>query len=104
MDEEGLIENARTLGQYLAGRLTELDARLSSTVGTRGLGLLQGLVLADDVDPGAIIAAVHASGLLLTLAGGHVVRISPSLNVTQEELDEGLAILERILSDAPRTS
>jgi acetylornithine/succinyldiaminopimelate/putrescine aminotransferase len=102
IDEEGLIEHARTLGDYLAGRLTELDARLPSTAGTRGLGLLQGLVLADDVNPGATIAAVHAAGLLLTLAGGHVIRISPSLNVTQVELDEGLAILEKILADAPR--
>jgi acetylornithine/succinyldiaminopimelate/putrescine aminotransferase len=103
IDEEGLIANALHLGEYLAARLSELDARLPSTAGTRGLGLLQGLVLADDVDPGATIAAVHAAGLLLTLAGGNVVRISPSLNVTREELDEGLAILERVLTDAPRT-
>jgi acetylornithine/N-succinyldiaminopimelate aminotransferase len=102
IDEEGLIQNAQRLGEYLAGRLTDLDARLPSTTGTRGLGLLQGLVLADDIDPGATIAAVHAAGLLLTLAGGHVIRISPSLNVTQDELDEGLSILEKILADAPR--
>jgi len=102
IDEEGLVENARRLGDYLAARLTELDARLPSTAGTRGLGLLQGLVLAYDVDPGATIAAIHAAGLLLTLAGGHVIRISPSLNVTRDELDEGLSILETVLADAPR--
>jgi predicted acetylornithine/succinylornithine family transaminase len=102
IDEEGLIENAQRLGEYSAARLAELDARLPSTAGTRGLGLLQGLVLAEDVDPAATIAAVHAAGLLLTLAGGHVIRVSPSLNVTQDELDEGLVILEQILADAPR--
>jgi predicted acetylornithine/succinylornithine family transaminase len=102
IDEEGLIDNAQRLGEYLSGRLADLDARLPSTKGTRGLGLLQGLVLADDVDPGATICAVHAAGLLLTLAGGHVIRISPSLNVTQAELDEGLATLEKTLADAPR--
>jgi acetylornithine/N-succinyldiaminopimelate aminotransferase len=102
IDEEGLVENAQRLGEYLAVRLAELDARLPSTVGTRGLGLLRGLVLAEDVDPGATIATIHAAGLLLTLAGGHVIRVSPSLNVTQDELDEGLAILEPILADAPR--
>jgi acetylornithine/succinyldiaminopimelate/putrescine aminotransferase len=102
IDEEGLIENAQRLGEYLSGRLGDLDSRLPSTTGTRGLGLLQGLVLADEFDPGATIAAVHAAGLLLTLAGGHVIRISPSLNVTQDELDEGLSILEKILADAPR--
>ena len=102
LDEEGLIENAKRLGQYLTGRLTEMDARLSSTTGTRGLGLLQGLALADDVDPAATLAEIHAAGLLLTLAGGNVIRISPSLNVTRDELDEGLSILEPILVDPPR--
>jgi predicted acetylornithine/succinylornithine family transaminase len=102
IDEEGLIENAREQGEYLASRLRELDAKLDTTAGTRGLGLLQGLVLADEVDPGATIAAVHAAGLLLTLAGGNVVRVSPSLNVTRDELDEGLRILEHILREAPR--
>lgn len=102
LDEEGLIENARRLGEYLASRLSELDARLETTAGTRGRGLLQGLILADDVDPSATIAAIHQAGLLLTLAGGHVIRVSPALNVTQEELDEGLTILERVLSNPPR--
>ena len=102
IEEEGLIENARVQGEALSERLAEMDARLPSTNGTRGIGLLQGIVLADDVDPGATIAAVHSAGLLLTLAGGSVVRISPALNVTRDELDEGLAILERVLADAPR--
>ena len=102
MDEEDLIENVREQGEYLAEQLAAMDARLPTTAGTRGIGLLQGIVLADDVDPGATVSAVHTAGLLLTLAGGCVVRISPALNVTREELDEGLAILERVLAEAPR--
>ena len=88
--------------EELEKRLSEIDSRLTTTTGTRGLGLLQGLVLADEVDPVATLAALHAAGLLLTTAGGNVIRISPSLNVTREELDEGLAILEPVLADAPR--
>ncbi len=102
LDSEGLVENAERQGDYLASRLAALDARFSSTAGTRGRGLLQGLVLAGDVDPGATMVAAQDAGLLITLAGGHVIRISPALNVTQDELDEGLAILEPILSDPPR--
>ena len=102
IDEEGLIENSRVQGEYLTTRLAQIDARLSTTAGVRGVGLLQGLVLSDDVDPGATITAIHAAGLLLTLAGGNVIRVSPSLNVTRGELDEGLAILERVVSEAPR--
>lgn len=101
IDEEGLIENARVQGEYLAARLAEIDTRQSTTAGVRGLGLLQGLVLAGKIDPGATIAALHAAGLLLTLAGGDVIRISPALNVTRDELDEGLSILERVVAEAP---
>ncbi len=102
MDDEALVENARFQGEHLAAALRSMDARLATTAGTRGLGLLQGIVLAEDVDPARTIAAVHGAGLLLTLAGGNVVRISPSLNVTRDEVDEGLAILERVLAEAPR--
>ena len=104
IEEESLIENANRLGVYLAGQLHDIDERLSSTAGARGIGLLQGLVLADDVDAAATLAAIFSAGLLLTLAGGNVIRISPSLNVTRDELDEGLAILESILVDPPRTT
>lgn len=102
IDDENLIENARIQGEYLAGRLREIDDRVSATAGVRGRGLLQGIVLADGVDPGATLTALHAAGVLLTLAGGNVVRISPALNVTREEIDEGLATLERVLEDAPK--
>lgn len=102
IDDEGLIDNARVLGDYLAGRLREIDSRHGATAGTRGMGLLQGLILADPVDPAGTLAAIHGAGLLLTLAGGHVIRFSPALNVTKEELDRGIEILETVLADAPR--
>lgn len=104
LDEEGLVENARTLGDYLGERLREIDGRLSATADCRGLGLLQGLVLAEDVDPTSTLRALFDSGLLVTLAGGRVIRISPALNVTRDELDEGLSLLESVLDDPPRKS
>jgi predicted acetylornithine/succinylornithine family transaminase len=102
IDDENLIENADRLGRYLADQLQQLSERLPCAAGSRGLGLLQGLVLADDVDPIATLSAIFSAGLLVTLAGGDVIRISPSLNVTQDELDEGLAILESILANPLR--
>lgn len=99
IEEEGLLENTRQLGEYLAGRLVDLDSRLVATAGTRGLGLLQGLVLASGTDPASILASVFEAGLLITLAGGNVLRISPALNVTKDELDEGLAIIETVLAE-----
>ncbi|MEM7434672.1 MAG: acetylornithine/succinylornithine family transaminase [Myxococcota bacterium] len=97
LEDEGLIDNAEKVGEYLAARLAEIDAGRAATAGVRGMGLLRGLALAEGVDPGAMLRATFEAGLLITTAGGNVLRISPSLNVTRDELDEGLAILESVL-------
>lgn len=101
-DEEGLIENADTLGSYLGGRLEQLKADLPSVSEVRGLGLLRGVVFEAHVDPAATLAAIRSRGVLATLAGGAVLRLSPALNVTREELDEGLTVIADVLKNAPR--
>ena len=62
----------------------------------RGLGLIQGVELAEAAAP-AIERALEA-GLLLVAAGERVVRILPPLTIDEDELDQGLKILEEVLS------
>jgi len=102
IDEEGLLANCVTMGEHLAAELEKLAAKHASVVDARGRGLLRGLALADDVDPAATLGALRDRGLLVTLAAGYVLRISPALNVTRDELDEGLAIVDAVLADPPR--
>jgi acetylornithine/succinyldiaminopimelate/putrescine aminotransferase len=40
--------------------------------------------------------------VLLSLAGGDVLRFTPPLCVTTEELDEGLAAVERVLQESSK--
>jgi len=103
-DDEGLVENAARVGEHLGGRLSALfgGGRVSAAVGARGRGLLRGVALADDVDPKATLGALRDRGLLVTTAGGTVLRISPPLTVTTAEIDEGLAHIEAVLADPPR--
>ncbi len=103
-DEEGLVDNALRVGDHLRARIDALvaDATLPAAVEARGRGLLQGVRLAPDVDPLALHASLVESGLLTTLAGGDVVRISPALNVTVAEIDEGIDRLAAALAHAPR--
>ncbi len=101
-DEEGVVANSARVGAHLRSRLEELVDRLPTVTEARGIGLLQGVVLADTVDPGALVAALAEKGLLVTLAGGNVVRLCPSLTITVAEVDEGLATLESVLRDPPR--
>lgn len=104
-DAEGLVQNAASMGERLArgtAALVEKHARVA--VGTRGKGLLQGLVLASTVDANKFVAACIERGLLLSVVGGDCVRFVPALNVTAAEVDEALAIVDAVLQDAPRKS
>ena len=103
-DEEGLVDNADRVGRHLGAGLEALarDTGIAAATEARGRGLLRGIALADDVDPLATLAAVRERGLLISLAGGTVLRVSPPLNVTPDEIDEGLAILRDALAAAPK--
>jgi len=100
LDEEDVVATAARTGSYLAERLAGLaaDDAVVQASGTRGRGLLQGIVLADGSDPGGVLGAIRDRGVLLTLAGGNVLRFSPPLVVTEAELDEGLAVVKDVLS------
>jgi len=64
----------------------------------RGLGLLLGVVLKDSERAKAIAASALAQGLLLNVTAERVLRVAPPLVVSDAEIDEGLAILGRILA------
>ena len=104
-DAEGLVDRTSRLGRDLAIKLDALVAEPSvPVVERRGVGLLQGVKLGPSVDPVATFRRLIDEGLLVSLAGGDVVRLSPPLVVEDAELDEGLHILRRVLEDAPRKS
>ncbi len=74
----------------------------------RGIGLMIGIEFvydrqtkqhADDLRD-RIVDLAFEKGLLTLGAGRNVIRISPPLSVSLNELDEGLAILEEAISQA----
>jgi acetylornithine/N-succinyldiaminopimelate aminotransferase len=99
LESERLIEGAAVKGEHLARGLQRLAGRHDRLVaGARGRGLLQVLVLKDDVDARNVIARLRDEGLLLTVAGGQGLRFTPPLTVTEAELDEGVSIVDRVLA------
>jgi predicted acetylornithine/succinylornithine family transaminase len=101
-DNEKVIENAERQGAYLAQRLSAFvaDADLPAAGGVRGLGLLRGLAVADGFEPAALVGDLRARGVLVSIAGGNVLRFSPPLTITQAELDEALVAVEAALRAA----
>jgi predicted acetylornithine/succinylornithine family transaminase len=103
LDAEGLVERAQRVGEHL-GRALERIARTEGLAGVeaRGRGLLRGLKLAPGTDAPATLTRMREEGVLLSLAGGDVLRFTPPLTVTEAEVDEGIAVVERVLRTAPR--
>ena len=58
----------------------------------RGRGLILGLQLSEDPNP--IIKAARERGLLVISAGSNTLRFVPSLLITDEEIKQGIKILE----------
>lgn len=102
IDDERLVSRAETLGAALGAQMEQLATELGSIEEARGLGLLRGLKLAPGVDPGATLAAIRERRVLLTLAGGDVLRFVPPLIVTEAQLDEGLQAVRAVLADPPK--
>jgi acetylornithine/N-succinyldiaminopimelate aminotransferase len=99
IDELDLLAHCREMGGHLGSALARLaERRRPKTRGARGRGLLQGLII--DGDPGEIVTRARAAGLLVSTAGGNVIRFVPPLIVGKPEIDEAIEILDRVLVEA----
>lgn len=97
IDNEALLENAKEAGRYLNRRLEELVAKHPAiAVATRGRGLLQGLVLSQPA--AAVAGSCREHGLLVSVAGGVVIRFVPALTVKRAHIDEAITILDSVLA------
>lgn len=89
------LSEVRRKGSWLGGRLAALQERHDAIVAVRGRGLMWGIELSGPAQP--VIERALARGLLLMTAGPTVIRLLPPLVITEDELAEGLAILESCL-------
>jgi acetylornithine/N-succinyldiaminopimelate aminotransferase len=95
MLEPGFLEGVRKKGAVYQKRLEGIARRFPRAIaGLRGQGLMQGAKCA--VPNGAIVDALRAEGLLAVTAADNVVRLYPPLIVSEAELEQGCAIVERV--------
>ncbi|HXV59225.1 MAG TPA: aminotransferase class III-fold pyridoxal phosphate-dependent enzyme, partial [Vicinamibacteria bacterium] len=104
--EDGLIENARVMGQRMMAGLEQLMARHSVIGDLRGVGLFIGVELVKDrqtKEPAKTLVhdieqRAFGKGLLLLSCGESVIRIAPPLVIDEYDVDTGLQILDECLS------
>ena len=109
LDDEKLVEGAKTKGEALAAMLQDLVKAVPSVCeSARGEGLLQGLVLKEGFVARDVLPKVQENGVLLTAAGDRVLRFSPPLVVSVAELEEGVravrTVCEELASGHARSS
>jgi len=98
IEAEGLLDRVTKAGEYLGGKLTELTREFPGHVtGTRGRGLLRGIVVAGA--PAQVTAKAREKGMLLSVAGANVIRFAPPFIVENSQLDEAVSILRGVLAE-----
>lgn len=102
LEKENLYEAVKQRGAELAARLAALGQKHARLVASsRGTGLLQALVLKDNVDARAMMTKLQEEGVLVTIAGGQGLRFTPPLTITSAELNGALDVLDRVLGAWP---
>jgi len=96
VERRDLVGHSARVGAYLGERLEGL-MRYPAVTGARGQGLLRALELGEGVDARGVVADLREAGVLVTLAGARALRFSPPLIISQEQVDEGVAIVEQVV-------
>ena len=100
--EPDFLAHAVRLGQVLRQRLDGVAARHAGFGEVRGLGPMLALELEERTPDRAkaVVDAAFDRGLLLLSCGlyGNVLRLLPPLTISDEELDEGLGLLDEALA------
>ncbi len=103
--EPAFLERATTLGHTIRPRLDALAARRPEIGEVRGLGPMLAFELTEH-DAGPRVrrssSAAFERGLLLLACGmyGNVIRLLAPLTISDDELDEGMTLLEESIAAA----
>jgi 4-aminobutyrate aminotransferase/(S)-3-amino-2-methylpropionate transaminase len=107
IEELGLLARARTIGERVRARFERVRARSKAIVDVRGLGAMMAIELCKDGDlrrpdpelTRDVLAACFERGLVALSSGVHAnaIRVLSPLVISNDDLDEGLTILEEEL-------
>jgi predicted acetylornithine/succinylornithine family transaminase len=96
-EKENILENCRAIGARLRRGLEQLRSRFTMIRDVRGRGLILGVELDRDGRP--FVEAALRRGLIINCTADRVIRLLPPLNVTAEEADRALEIIEKVFRE-----
>jgi 4-aminobutyrate aminotransferase-like enzyme len=109
IDNRKLLHNATVMGKHLRAKLDELQQKHPMIGDVRGMGLMLALELVEDRKTkvpakkgiAALMEETKRLGLLIGKGGlhGNVIRCTPPLNVTKEEIDRAMKLLDQAFTN-----
>ena len=96
LTEDGLIENAETMGRIFREGLEDLKKRHSMIREIRGKGLMIGVEIKFEIR--GILMALMEQGVLMLYSGRNILRILPPLVISGEDVAKVLHILDLVLT------
>jgi len=99
IEEEGLLENAVNMGEYLVARLEELGRDRNVIEEVKGKALMIGVKLSVP-DASGVAETCMKEGLLINCTQKNILRIMPPLVVTKTHVDMAIEKLSKALEKA----
>lgn len=96
IEEEHLVENAASVGNYLLAQLKTLAAENPSIVDVRGEGLMIGIEFSDSIKT-LRTRLVKEQHVFTGAASTNILRLLPPLSLTKAEADDFLSRLKQVL-------
>ena len=100
VNQHDVLEGIKQRQEWFKSRLKQIGERYGVFKEIRGLGLLLGCVMSDSWagKAGEVMKAAHDEGVMVLVAGLDVLRLAPSLVITEKEVKQGLDSLEKAIS------
>ena len=98
MVENNIPELSLETGKYMMESLSKLMSKYQIITEVRGMGLLIGMEMNKDIS-GDIVSKSLEKGLLINAVRPNMIRFMPPLNVSKQEVDTAINIIESILKD-----
>ncbi|HGE6057885.1 TPA: aspartate aminotransferase family protein [Vibrio cholerae] len=95
-----ILAGVKQREQWMRAELEKINQKYHLFKEIRGKGLLLGAALNDEWQARArdILVAAGKQGLMVLVAGASVVRFTPSLIISQQEIEEGMARLDKAIA------
>ena len=101
LEEEGMIDNSYKMGQYFREKLAHLPKQYQSVSEIRGKGLMNAMVIEPQQGHTAwdVCVMMKEKGLLAKPTHENIIRFTPPLIITKEQIDACCQIIEEAVRE-----